>query len=348
MFFRLSRLLPSIAFLALAGLGCSKTTPDSQYPPPIGVLPVAPLPEKSGFESKTDTPAATPTQPASGAPKAIDGSLPASPPTALARSQKCADKQCRLEKYLPDPSFAKSAPAGTDSPGTLWIAEVGAGNTIIIPRHHKLELLALVVSGDAIAGGDEGGAGQKLGHWTAFRAPGVGVTLTGGTGGAKIVIALAAKSGTLAEALDQAAKKPFEVRWVKRPAALSQVSLANGKDLAWGGGAFHARIAYGGEPPIPGSLEVMQASADAAIKEHDHPTWEHIAILDGGGTMKLAGQDHGVSSGAVFDIPPGVKHAFAPSGQKPLLAVQMYTPSGPEQRFIKLAEGEPKAEPAKK
>src|SRR5258706_1351607 len=102
MFFRPSRIMPGIAFFALAGLGCSKTTPDSQYPPPVGVLPVAPLPEKSGFESKTAAPAASPAQPTAGAAKAIDGSLPASPPTALARSQKCADKQCRLGKYLPD------------------------------------------------------------------------------------------------------------------------------------------------------------------------------------------------------------------------------------------------------
>ena len=106
-------------------------------------------------------------------------------------------------------------------------------------------------------------------------------------------------------------------------------------------------LPYGLDPgrvPVAGSYvtgpqqESLLTSADAAIPEHAHDDWEHIAILEGAGTMKVAGKNHPVTAGAVFDMPKGVKHSFTPSGKSRLLAVQLYTPSGAERRFVKLAE----------
>lgn len=332
-----------LIFALLLGAGCSRTAPESQWPPPgpKDGLPVAPFPDKEDSEPEPTAEAA----PEPPKPEGIDGALPKAPPTALSRSHQCKDAQCRLAKLVPDVAFAKAQPGGADSPGTFWLEDVAPSSTLTFPRHQRVEVLALVLGGKLLASGDEGGAALTLDTWGALRAPGAGLNLKAGPEGAKVVLALATKSGTLADAVTELDKKAFAVRWLKRPAPLAQVSLDSVKDLGWGGGAFHARIGFGGEGTYPGSLGALLTSASATIKEHDHPTWEHIAILDGEGTMKMAGKDYPVTPGAVFDIPPGEKHAFTPSGKRALLAVQMYTPSGPEQRFIQLASAAEKAGP---
>jgi mannose-6-phosphate isomerase-like protein (cupin superfamily) len=311
-------------------------------------LPFIPFAQENEFTGD-DEAAAEPLAPASKGPKSIDGALPGAPTFTPARKAACANKQCELKAWLPDPAFAKSVPAGEPSPAALWAQEIAGGSTLILPRHHALEVLAVVLDGGVLAQGDDGGA-RKLAVWDALRVPGAGVSLKADKSGAKLVLAVASNKGTLAEALDHAKAKPWEVRWKKRPSAIASTSLKDAKDLVWGKGAYHARIAFGGEYPTPASLETLLAGPDAAIAEHDHPTWEHIAILEGAGVMKLAGADHPVSPGAIFHIPKGVRHAFAPSGSSRLLAVQLYTPSGPEQRFIKLSadDAKPPAQPAAK
>ena len=44
-----------------------------------------------------------------------------------------------------------------------------------------------------------------------------------------------------------------------------------------------------------------------------------------------------MQDGMVVAMPKGTLHAWLPGGKKPLLALQMYVPPGPEQRFKKLA-----------
>lgn len=318
---------------AWAGSGCASSS-TAPWPPagPIDGLPYIPLGEKAADSEGSRAPGPT-------SPAAMDSSLPASAPSKLDRSHRCGEETCAFPQMLPEPTFARAAPSGSPSPGALWLEDVAAGSTVTLPRHRDAELLAVVIGGTATAIPDEGGPRLELGQWSALRAPGAGLGLRAGEGGAKIVLALAAAKGTLDD-VRSALAKPGAVSWKKRPAALSDVKLSDAKNHAWGKGAFHVRIAFGGEPAIPGSLETLLTSADAAIKEHDHPSWEHIAILQGEGTMRLGGADHRVEAGRTFDIPPGQKHAFTPKGTEPLVAVQMYTPSGAEQRFVKLAEAE--------
>jgi mannose-6-phosphate isomerase-like protein (cupin superfamily) len=298
------------------------------------------MPEEGfGDDPAPDTEPAPVSDPkAAGKAGSVDGSLPATPPTTLARKQSCAQKECRLATYLPDTSWAKAAPGGQESPAAIWLHDIAEGSALVLPRHHQLEMNVVGLTGSTLVGYDEGGAGKTLGTWDVLRAPGAGVVLKGDKGGSKVVIVLVTTTGTLSQALSLAKDKPYLVRWVKRPKPVASSSLENEKDLAWGGGAFHARIAFGGKDgALAGSVEVLKTSESAPIAEHDHPTWEHIAILEGSGTMRVAEKDEPVTSGSVFAIPPGVKHAFVPSGKKGLLAIQSYTPSGPEQRFVKLA-----------
>ncbi|MCC6898210.1 MAG: cupin domain-containing protein [Polyangiaceae bacterium] len=329
---------PFLAFsAALVAASCSRTAPETQWPPPgpAGGLPYVPLPDSD--DRQEPAPVATP--PAPVVPKAIDGSLPAAPPASLARAHACRDAACKLEGFVPDPSFGKSVPSGADSPGVIWLEEIAAGSAVIVPRHHQLELFAVAISGTALASGDDGGA-VKLERWSALRAPGLGVAIKAGDGGVKLVVGLAAKTGTVQSAIDRAKERPFEVRWKKRPAPLTHVALSGAPDLAWAGGVFHARIGFGSETPIPGSWGVLLAAPGAEIKEHDHPTWEHVAVLDGAGSMRVDGQAHPVKPGSVFDLAPGVKHSLTLSGDRGLVVVQMYTPSGPEQRFVELSQAE--------
>lgn len=317
--------------------GCSRTAPESQWPPPgpADGLPVAPLPEK---QEEAPPPSAEPPKPA--APSAVDAALPAAPPVPLEGAHQCKEKLCRFD-LLPDVPPLKTAVR--DDPGVLWVEEIAPKSAVTFARHQDVEVLGVVLSGKVAAAGDEGGAPLDLGVWGALRAPGAGLALTAGEQGAKLVLGMAARTGNLAEA---AGKKPFAVRWKKRPGPLAHVALDRVEDLAWAAGAFHARIGFGNEGKIPGSLGVLRAAKDALIKEHDHPTWEHIVILEGHGTMRLSGKGFPVTAGSVFFIPPGKKHSFDPAGDQPLLAVQMYAPSGPEQRFVGLAKGENKAVPS--
>jgi mannose-6-phosphate isomerase-like protein (cupin superfamily) len=321
---------------------CSRTAPESQWPPPgpRAGLPYIPLPSNDddifGLEQESEEPA---TPAATKGPSAIDAALPDSPMGALARKSECKDKQCVLKAWLPDPAFAKAAPGGEQAPAAVWAEKLAAGSTLVLPRNHELEVLAVVMSGKVLLAGDDGGAPKELGVWGAARAPGAGVTVRAQGGAAEVIFAVVTSKDTLADSFAHAKQKPWEVRWKKRQSPIASVSLKDAKDYAWGGGAFHARFAFGGtEQKLPSSLETLLASADASIPEHAHDDWEHIVILEGSGTMKVAGKDHPVAPGAVYDLPKGVKHSFSPSGKSRLLAVQLYTPSGAERRFVKLAE----------
>jgi mannose-6-phosphate isomerase-like protein (cupin superfamily) len=336
--------MPAMRFFPILGalglcLACSRTAPES-HPAPAPNLPVKPFAEEGFGDDAPDEPGpSAPIDPkAAGKPKSVEAALPTAPPTSLARRQSCAQKECRLVTYLPDASWSKAAPGGEESPAAIWAHEIADGSSLVVPRHHQLELNVIGLAGNTQVGFDEGGAGKTLGSWDVLRAPGAGVVLKGDKGGSKVLLVLVSTTGTLSQAMTVAKDKPFLVRWTKRPRPVGNSSLANEKDLAWAGGAFHARIAFGGKDgALAGSVEVLKSSENAPIAVHDHPTWEHIAILEGAGTMRLGDREQSVESGSVFHIPPGVKHSFVPSGKKGLLALQSYTPSGPEQRFVKLA-----------
>ena len=78
----------------------------------------------------------------------------------------------------------------------------------------------------------------------------------------------------------------------------------------------------------------MQMPAGMKVPEHVHANeTEMLYILEGAGTMTIAGQDIAVTPTSVIQIPPNTKHAFAASAA--VKAVQVYTPGGPEQRFKK-------------
>jgi mannose-6-phosphate isomerase-like protein (cupin superfamily) len=88
------------------------------------------------------------------------------------------------------------------------------------------------------------------------------------------------------------------------------------------------------------------ASKSAAVPQNVHEReWEILAILSGDGTLvrTVGGRedDTPIAPGTFASIAPGVPHAYRPAGKSPLVAVQLFSPPGPEQRFKKLASSGP-------
>ena len=105
--------------------------------------------------------------------------------------------------------------------------------------------------------------------------------------------------------------------------------------LAIAGGKGKASLLFDAEtaPDNAASLGELSLEAGTAIPAHRHPgATEILFIIEGGGTMTVAGQAREVGRLDAIQIPPGVEHAFV-AGDEQVKAIQLYTPSGPEQRF---------------
>lgn len=74
-----------------------------------------------------------------------------------------------------------------------------------------------------------------------------------------------------------------------------------------------------------------------SVPEHVHEvSAELLYVLEGHGVMTMGDKTVPVRAGMAIWIPAGVKHSFRLDTQvEPLRAIQVYTPGGPEQRFLK-------------
>lgn len=321
---------------------CSRTHPESVWPPVVGPIPVTPFPEDDGFGDDDfgdfeDTESGGEETPEATGGPGFDSALPTTAPTDLERKAECTGKTCALSEWVPEAAFAKST-TGDDSPGAIWLHSVKGGSTLVVPRHSELTLQGVVLSGSALAKGDDGGAAQKLGVWGAFRAPGGGCTVTADGGDARVLLALTTSKATLKESLDAGKAQGWKFRWKKRNGAFQTAKGDEVSPHSWADGGAHARVLFGGVGAKSGSLSIVMGRKDLAIPVHSHDkSWEHTAVLQGAGTYVGGGKTHEVSNGKIFSVPMGTKHEFKPSGATPTLAVQVWSPGGPEARFEKLA-----------
>jgi mannose-6-phosphate isomerase-like protein (cupin superfamily) len=123
------------------------------------------------------------------------------------------------------------------------------------------------------------------------------------------------------------------------PAQRAILRADEAEDLAWAGGTMHAHLDVGTHASP--DLYLGRLEGTAAVKEHDHPTSAEILVaIEASGTMTLDGTPRRVESGAIITVPKGTKHSWTPDPGSKLVAVQLYDPPGPEQRFIALAAAE--------
>lgn len=81
-------------------------------------------------------------------------------------------------------------------------------------------------------------------------------------------------------------------------------------------------------------MGVLTAQPGVAVPAHRHRgESEYLYIVTGGGTMTVANDRYPVGAQTAVQIPANTEHSVVVAGQVPLVAVQFYTPSGPEQRF---------------
>lgn len=85
-------------------------------------------------------------------------------------------------------------------------------------------------------------------------------------------------------------------------------------------------------------LALLEGTAAFTAAPHSHAASDEVLFVEeGDGLLHLGSAVVPVHDGAVLYIPAGVEHSFEPSGTSPFRAIQVYAPSGPEQRFRGLA-----------
>ncbi|HZF54362.1 MAG TPA: hypothetical protein VE093_37205 [Polyangiaceae bacterium] len=323
-------------------------------PPSVGgTIPVAPAgpEEKSGpsggsaaeLEALAGSASAAAPEEKPAGPSAIPGALPADIDGKLAANAACSQKECGLSGlYPPTPAIDGKSPAA------IWSHDIAtAGSSVTFAKHAGLDLLGVVLKGGVkLKGVEAAGAGPSAGPWVAFRAPGAGVSVSALEANTRVIFALVSPGEPIAEAAAALrGKDAKKLAWKDRPAPLQVVDLNASSDLAWGGGAMHARMGIEGDAQ-KASLGVLMASKDAPVPEHKHEgSWEILIALRAEGTARRAATAEAtetaplkMTDGMVVAIPKGALHAWEPAGTKPLIALQIYVPPGPEQRFKKLAQ----------
>ena len=103
------------------------------------------------------------------------------------------------------------------------------------------------------------------------------------------------------------------------------------------GGRLSVMIYLDSDPTLGvpvASLGTLDGDPTLAVPEHIHErSAEVLWIQDGSGTMRVGDGTRSIQPGTFVYVPPQTLHGFVPDGTRPLFAYQVYTPSGPEQRF---------------
>jgi mannose-6-phosphate isomerase-like protein (cupin superfamily) len=225
------------------------------------------------------------------------------------------------------------------APFFVWEQVLPPRVVLTFPKHVGLDLYVVLFDGEvSIKADDIAGKQKRLWPWNAARVPGLGAMVESKEPTRAIFVLVAnAPGGTLGQAAAAAPK----AAWSKRPAPVTSVELDKQPDLAWGGGAYHARLGFQDGSASLGSL-MASKSAPVPQNVHEHE-WEILAILSGDGTLvrTVGGREDSapIAAGTFVSIAPGVPHAYRPAGTSPLVAVQLFLPPGPEQRPKKLASG---------
>jgi mannose-6-phosphate isomerase-like protein (cupin superfamily) len=119
---------------------------------------------------------------------------------------------------------------------------------------------------------------------------------------------------------------------------------AQAPELTWGKGTMHAHLDVGSskeDEPVSPRLYVGRLSGTGAVAEHRHQdSVEVIAAVEASGTFTIAGKPHRLAAGEIVTVPKDTLHSWTPDPGSKLVAIQMYLPHGPEQRFIALDAAE--------
>jgi mannose-6-phosphate isomerase-like protein (cupin superfamily) len=120
------------------------------------------------------------------------------------------------------------------------------------------------------------------------------------------------------------------------------VLASTAPELTFMGGAMHAHLDLDDRTVSP-TAYLGRLSGTAPVGEHSHDkSWEILCAIEAAGTFTLAGHPKRLGPRTCVFVPPATKHSWQPDPGSTLVAIQLYLPPGPEQRFKKLAAEPPK------
>ncbi len=214
----------------------------------------------------------------------------------------------------PSPSNAPVSTASSERPPTVRFA------SLPVTLANSPCGIAMVV----IVNGTANGSGQKLAPRDVFLVHGPAGETVGGPGEAIVVESLPDAPCTVA---GERPKSPQIVRTGRTPRP------------TWAKGAMSAWLDVDATRS-PG-LYLGRLEGTSAVPEHVHErSWELLAAVEGAGTFTLDGAPARLGPRQVVVVPAGTRHAWTPDPGSKLVAVQLYWPPGPEQRFVELANAE--------
>jgi quercetin dioxygenase-like cupin family protein len=95
-------------------------------------------------------------------------------------------------------------------------------------------------------------------------------------------------------------------------------------------------------------LGLLEADPGAEVPRHLHPTSAEILyVVSGGGTLTVGAEQLPFGPDTAIHIPENQPHAAAFTGPDKTIMIQLYTPAGPEQRFVGAPGPSPRAPGAK-
>jgi mannose-6-phosphate isomerase-like protein (cupin superfamily) len=196
-------------------------------------------------------------------------------------------------------------------------------------------LLGVVLHGVVTTAPSEGASLAALKPWSAFVAPGVGLTITADASGGAVLLVAYPLDGSLDQSLAALRKSEKAVFWDKRPGTFVVDDIERITPQSWAKGAAHAWIGFEKDRSPQAYLGLLLM--DESVGTHAHDTWEVLVPIRGKGSLTLSppGKDPmqvAVQPGEVLLIPPGTQQTHGPSGDA-LLAVQLFVPPGPEQHY---------------
>jgi mannose-6-phosphate isomerase-like protein (cupin superfamily) len=123
------------------------------------------------------------------------------------------------------------------------------------------------------------------------------------------------------------------------PSEKTLVRAKSVPELRWAGGAMRAHLDVAGS--VSPELYLGRLEGTAGVVEHEHPSSvETIIAIEASGTFTIDGKESRLGPRQVVTVPRATRHSWKPDPGSKLIAIQLYDPPGPEQRFVALAAGE--------
>lgn len=88
------------------------------------------------------------------------------------------------------------------------------------------------------------------------------------------------------------------------------------------------------------SMSKLKLKPGTVIPMHVHSSDEYLHFSKGNGEMVIGGKKVKIKNNTTVFIPKGVKHSYTNNTKYKTIAIQVYTPAGPEQRFKKWKDDE--------